>query len=84
MNNQDNKIPWWQPGIIIFAKVSAFVAFPIIIALFLGEYLDKKFDTTPWIFLGLTFIAFMISLRLIWRGMKKYLDKIEKNIKETK
>lgn len=84
MDNQSNKTPWWQPGLIIFAKVSAFTAFPIIITLFLGKYLDKKFNTTPWIFLGLTFLAFIISLKLIWKSIKEYLDKIEKDIKTTK
>ncbi len=75
--NMNNKDDWWKPGIIIFTKVSAAVAIPIVIALYLGKYLDTKYDTAPWIFLGLTFIAFIISLISIWRSLQNYISKLK-------
>jgi F0F1-type ATP synthase assembly protein I len=69
---------WWKPGVVIFTKVSASVAIPIIFALFIGKYLDTKYGTTPWIFLGLTAIAFVISLISIWRSLAGYMKKLEK------
>jgi F0F1-type ATP synthase assembly protein I len=81
----DNKnIAWWKPGLVIFSKVSASVAIPIVLALFIGKYLDKKYNSEPWIFLGLTAIAFIISIFSIWRNVKKYIDDLEKKEKEKR
>ena len=68
----------------MFAKVSAYIAIPIIIALYLGKYLDNKYKTDPWIFLGLTFVAFIISLISIWINMKKYVKDLEEELKNKK
>ena len=76
--DKTDKTPWWKPGIVIFTKVSAAVAIPIILALFIGKYLDTKYGTSPWIFLGLTAIAFIISLISIWRSLTGYMKKLAK------
>lgn len=76
--------PWWRDGLVNFAKVSASIAVPIIIALYLGRYLDIKFGTTPWIFLGLTGIAFIISLVSIYVNMVKYIKDLEEKEKSGK
>jgi F0F1-type ATP synthase assembly protein I len=78
------KSPWWKPGLIIFTKVSASIAIPIILALFVGKYLDKKYNSSPWIFLGLTFIAFIISIFAIWKNVRDYIDDLEKKEKEKR
>jgi F0F1-type ATP synthase assembly protein I len=75
---------WWKPGIVIFVKVSASVAIPIVLALFIGKYLDTKYNTTPWIFLGLTAIAFIISLVTIYRSLTDYMKKLEQEEKEQR
>jgi 1,4-dihydroxy-2-naphthoate octaprenyltransferase len=74
----DNKVQWWKPGIVIFTKVSVSIAIPILIALFVGKYLDAKYHTEPWIFLGLTAAAFIISLISIWNNLSDYMKKLEK------
>ncbi len=63
---------------IMFAKVSAWVAIPIVLALFIGKYLDKKYDTSPWIFVGATILAFSISMIAIGKISIKYIHKIDK------
>ncbi len=73
----DNKNDWWKPGIIVFAKVSTAIVVPIIVALPIGKYLDTKYGTTPWIFLGLTLVAFGVSIMGIWKCIKEYLDKLK-------
>lgn len=77
MDSTNNKIAWWKPGVIIFTKVSAAIAIPIILALIVGKYLDARYNTAPWIFLGLTGIAFIISLVVIWRSLSSYMKKLE-------
>ncbi len=80
---KENEIipPWWRDGLVNFAKVSASIAIPIIIALYLGKYLDNHFGTTPWIFLGLTALAFIISLISIYVSMAKYIKDLEEKEK---
>ncbi len=53
---------WWQPALIMFLKLSAWIATPVIIALFLGKWLDKKLNTAPWLFLLCIGLAFFISM----------------------
>ena len=73
-----NKDAWWAPALEIFSAVSIWIAGPIIIALLLGKYLDDRFYTKPWIFLGLTAFSFIISCYGIFRVVKRYMEKISK------
>ncbi len=84
MNNQDNKQnnAWWQPAITIFSQVTGLIAGPIIIALFLGKYLDERYNTEPWYFIGLTGLAFIISCVSIVKITLNYTKKIERELKE--
>jgi len=77
------KEKWWFASIRIFSQVSAWVAGPIILALILGKWLDRKFETKPWFFLAATGIAFLVSLRAIWKILVKYIKEIEKNGKPS-
>ena len=52
---------WWQPSVKLFLKLSGWIAIPIITAVFLGKWLDEKYNTDPWLFLSSVFIAFIIS-----------------------
>lgn len=83
MDNK-NKNAWWKPGLIILTKVSASIAIPIVLALYIGKYLDKKYNSEPWIFLGLTFIAFLFSLFSIWKNVVSYMSNLEKEEKNKK
>jgi len=78
-----NKIPWWRPAMLIFGRISVWVALPLVIALILGKYLDSRFGTRPWIFLGLTAVAFVISSVAIVRVVHSYIKDIEKNSKPS-
>ena len=83
MNNEDkieSKDPWWKEGVSMFLRVSVWVAGPIIVALIAGKYFDKRYGTSPWIFLGLTAIAFIISLVAIWRELQKYIKKLQSEL----
>lgn len=82
MNNKNNNA-WWGPGLVIFAQVSASISIPIIIALILGKYLDKKYNSDPWIFLSLTLVAFIISIYSIWKNIKTYIKEVEKKEKNN-
>lgn len=78
MENKSVKDTWWKEGLMIFTKVSGYIAIPIIISLYLGKYLDSKYNTEPYIFFSLIAVAFLISMSLIWQTVEVYA----KNLKE--
>ncbi len=78
----DTKGAWWKPGVIIFSKVSAYIAFPVIIASYIGKYLDEKYETTNLFFLSLIGISFICTIYLIWGEAKIYKRNLEKEEKE--
>ncbi|MBP6060888.1 MAG: AtpZ/AtpI family protein [Candidatus Pacebacteria bacterium] len=67
----------WQPAVEIFSQVSGWIAGPIILALIVGKYLDGYFNTKPWIFLGLTGLAFFVSTFGIVKVVSKYMSRSE-------
>ncbi|MDO8590666.1 MAG: AtpZ/AtpI family protein [bacterium] len=70
---------WWKPAVQIFGQVSTWVVVPIVLALIVGKNLDARYATKPWIFLGLTCLAFLISSFGIVLVITKYMRKIEDN-----
>ncbi len=55
-----NKL-WWKPAVAVFGQVSGWIIVPLVLALILGKYLDGRFGTEPWLFIGLTCVGFLIS-----------------------
>ncbi len=76
IENKQIKKVWWRDSILIFTKVSAWIAFPVVIALFVGKALDKHFGTEPWLFLALIGISFTLSLVGIYKTTKKEMKKM--------
>jgi F0F1-type ATP synthase assembly protein I len=75
--NIKNNVPWWQPGMQLFARLSGWIGGPIVIAVFVGKYLDKKYGTEPWLFLATVGVAFFVSMiALIKIGFEEF-KKIE-------
>lgn len=85
MDTKDSgKSPWWQPGLILFMRMSGWIAGPVIIAIFVGKYLDKKYNTEPWLFLLSVGIAFALSIFGIVKDSINAMKEIEKKDKENK
>jgi F0F1-type ATP synthase assembly protein I len=75
---ESGKAPWWQPGLILFTRLSGWIAVPVILAVFLGKWLDRKYGTEPWLFLLTVGIAFFLSTFGIIRDSLKEMKRIEK------
>jgi F0F1-type ATP synthase assembly protein I len=83
---QDNNKPtrsWWQPAITLFGELSAWIAGPILIALFIGKWLDEKYQTKPWLFLGATGMAFIITNIGIVYQTKKFIERAKIKTKKV-
>ncbi|MEI7709668.1 MAG: AtpZ/AtpI family protein [bacterium] len=78
----DKKKLDWKPALQIFMQVSSWVIVPVILALIVGKALDAHFGTEPWIFLGLTGVAFIFSIYGIVRVVGRYMKTLEKEIKD--
>jgi len=65
--NDEKKINarWWQSGALLFLKLSGWIAGPVILAVFIGKFLDNIFHSSPWLSLlaiGITFIFSMVKI----------------------
>ncbi|MFA6973796.1 MAG: AtpZ/AtpI family protein [Parcubacteria group bacterium] len=83
-NKKKPEVVWWQPAIVMFSRLSGWIIGPIIIALFVGKWLDKKYGTDPWLFLGSVGIAFVISTFGIIMDARKELRRIDREEKSKK
>jgi hypothetical protein len=83
MQPKDKKA-WWQVPLELFAQLSGWVVFPILTAVYLGRWLDKKYDKEPWLFLICVGVAFIITnIGVVMIGMKA-MKQIAKDDKESK
>jgi F0F1-type ATP synthase assembly protein I len=83
VDNKPIQAPWWQPGLILFSKLSAWIIGPVILAVFFGRFLDEKFGTKPWMLLGAVSISFIFSIVIIIRtGVKEMEDGENPNYKD--
>lgn len=82
--DKNSQVIWWQPALTMFIKLSGWIGFPIIIALFLGKWLDKKYNSAPWLLLACIGAAFVISMvGLVKETVSEYkkIDRLGKNEK---
>lgn len=73
---------WWQPALLMFARLSAWIIAPVLIGVFAGKWLDKKYGTAPWLFLASVGIAFIISMVGVVKNAMEEYKKIDKENKK--
>lgn len=81
---KSGQVAWWQPAIAMFLKLSVWIAVPVIIALYLGKWLDNRYETDPWLFLTCIGLAFIVSMVGLIRSTLTEYKKIERDSKEQK
>lgn len=80
---QQSDNAWWQPALAVFAEVTGWIVVPIVAALFLGKWLDEKYDSAPWFYLGLTALAFVFTMAGLVRIGTKYIKQVEGTTKDV-
>ena len=69
--SKGEKEAWFQPGLLLFGRLSGWIGGPVIGALFIGKELDEKFSSEPWGFLLCVGIAFVLSsVGIVWEAQK--------------
>lgn len=66
----------WQTALVIFTRLSVWIGVPIVLAVFLGKWLDNKYNTEPWLFLATVGVAFILSMIGLIRETLKEFSKI--------
>ena len=82
---KNNQTAWWQPALMMFAKLSGWIAAPIIIALYLGKWLDSRYGSAPRLLLASIGVAFVVSvIGLVKETVREYkkIDKLGKQEKK--
>ena len=74
----------WSMALRIMARMSGWIAFPVIIGMFLGKWLDKRYGTEPWLLLTTIGVCFLISMFGLIRDALKEFKKIEKEYAANK
>ncbi len=78
-----NKI--WSQALRIAASLSGWIAFPVIIAVFFGKWLDRQFDSEPWFFLASVGLAFLVSMYgLVVKAQQEFKRIADESQAETK
>lgn len=58
---ENKKNFWLQIGLKLFVHISGFIVFPILIAVYLGSWLDSRYDKEPMFFIICIAVAFLIT-----------------------
>jgi len=74
----------WGLALRITARLTGWVGFPVIIGVFVGKWLDRRFNTEPWLFLATIGFAFLISMYGLAVNALKEFKKIDKEYQDKK
>lgn len=75
---------WLSVSLKMFGEMTGWIAFPVVGALFLGQWLDDKYGTVPIYFLSITGAAFIISSVGLGITGVKYMKQIDKQTDKEK
>lgn len=76
--------PWWRPSIIFFANLNGWIFGPVLAAVILGMWLDKKFNTGSKFTVGLIGLAFVMSMYKLITIARAEMKKLAKEKEEKK
>lgn len=73
--NKDEKTDSSWSALSLVWELGYLVSLPIIIFAFAGRFLDKKFDTSPWLLLIGILMSIIISSYIVYKKTVKIIDK---------
>lgn len=69
--------PWWRASVLLAAELMGWIGGPIIVGVLLGQWLDQRYGTEPWLFLMSVGGAFFVSTVGIIRGAMRELRRLD-------
>jgi len=79
MKNENNQPEsyWWGRGLSLFFRLSSWIVGPILVAVVIGKWLDRRYQTGPWLFLLAIGVAFVISTSGMIKDSLRELKRID-------
>lgn len=77
------KISYSGSVLRLLSNITAWIVIPVIAGVFLGRFLDQKFNTKPWLFLISVGFCFLISMFGLVQNALKEFGKIEEEYKKS-
>ncbi len=75
---------WWRTPLQIFSEITGLIVVPIVAALYLGKWLDKKYNSEPWLTVITVCIGITMAVIFVYRIAYKYIREIEKEARKVK
>ena len=76
MENKDRS--YYLFALKIMGDFGATIAIPVVVFVLLGEYLDKRYATSPWFTIGAFVLAAIVSGKMIYTKTKQYGEQYKK------
>ncbi len=70
----------WQ-AVSLAWELGYTIAIPLVILALIGRFLDKKFDSSPWLFLTGIILAFFLSTIAVYLKTSKIISQFDENKK---
>lgn len=68
----------WSIALRVLVNLSGWIAFPVIIGVIVGKWLDRRYGTEPWLFLTTIGVCFLFSMYGLVINALKEFKKIER------
>lgn len=75
---------WWQGSLSVFLRMSYWISAPVLVGIFLGRWLDRRYDSEPWLFLLCTGLSFVFSMVGLIKTAYQEFNKSEKGDSKIK
>ncbi|MFA6322468.1 MAG: AtpZ/AtpI family protein [Candidatus Buchananbacteria bacterium] len=75
---------WWDNGLKFSFVLSGWLVGPLVLSLYIGQWLDEKYQTKPWLFLFSVGLAFCLTCFGLVLEAIKFIKAIEKESLEKK
>ena len=69
---------WYADALLLFSRLTIWIAVPVVVAVHLGKYLDERFGTKPWIVTVCLIISFNLSIIVLLRETKRVFKDLDK------
>jgi F0F1-type ATP synthase assembly protein I len=80
IEEKKKKLVWWLEPVMMFLNLSVWIIIPILSGSLIGQWLDNKFNTQPWLFLIFVGLAFIVSMSGLIKNTIKEYNRAIKNI----
>ncbi len=77
----NNKQAWWVPHIMLFFRLSVWIVVPLLISLFIGDWIVKKYNYASYVLIIFTGVGFLVSMVGIAINATREYNKIIKDSK---